>query len=167
MQIAQKYARSLYLSRIVSVVLLLFLLPGHHLILAESVSHQVETMTMAELDRILTGSQGMHVLFFTASWCGHCKAMLPTLNRLYRRFHENGLRFIAVSIDVSKDEMQRGMDDQPAAFPVIWAGDAAVDRFKLIGIPMIFLIKKGRPVEKIPGKCSYAFLEAKIQDYIK
>ena len=147
--------------------LLVFFLPGHHILLAGSVSHPVETMTLAKLDSIVTGSQGMHVLFFTASWCGHCKAMLPILNRLYRRFHEHGLRFIAVSIDVRKDEMQRATNDQPADFPVIWVGEGAVDRFRLIGIPMTFLIKKGRPVEKIPGKCSYAFLEAKIQDLIK
>jgi hypothetical protein len=46
-------------------------------------------------------------------------------------------------------------------------GETAVDKFRLFGIPMIFLTKKGTLVEKIPGKCSYEFLEAKIQDLIK
>jgi hypothetical protein len=32
---------------------------------------------------------------------------------------------------------------------------------------MIFMIKSGRIVEKIPGKCSYEFLETKILDFLK
>lgn len=75
---------------------------------------------------------------------------------------------MAISIDAGgPSAMQRVLEDQPVTFPVFWVGETVVDELKLFGIPMIFLIKKGRLVEKIPGTCSYAFLETKIQDLIK
>ena len=165
MRIAEKPIRSLCLCMLVSAGLVLFSFPRQPVVWPASSG--IESMTMAELDRLITGNQGMQVLFFTASWCGHCKAMLPTLNRLYRRFHSKGLYFTAVSIDASIGAMQRVVEKQVVDFPVVWVGETAVDKFRLVGIPMIFLIRKGTPVEKIPGKCSYTFLESKIQDLIK
>jgi thiol-disulfide isomerase/thioredoxin len=166
MQIAERHTRSLCLWSIVTAGLLIFPFPGQHAALPAS--PKIETMALAELDRLMENSQGMHLFFFTASWCGHCKTMLPTLNRLYRRFHNNGVGFIAISIDAGgPSAMQRVLEDQRVEFPVVWVGETVVDELKLFGIPMIFLINKGRLVEKIPGKCSYAVLETKIQDLIK
>jgi thiol-disulfide isomerase/thioredoxin len=166
MQIAEKHIRTLSLCIIVGAGLLLSPFPGQHVALAAS--PKIQTMARTELDRLMENNQGMHLLFFTAAWCGHCKTMLPTLDRLYRRFHKNGVGFMAISIDAGgPSAMQRVLEDQPVTFPVFWVGETVVDELKLFGIPMIFLIKKGRLVEKIPGTCSYAFLETKIQDLIK
>jgi len=125
-------------------------------------------MELAELDRIITQDRGSSLLFFTASWCGHCKAMLPDLNRLNRRFHDKGLRFVGISVDAgSPAAMQTVLRENRVDFPVFWVGERAIDAYRLVGIPMIFLIKDGRLVEKIPGKCSYTYLERKILDLIK
>lgn len=124
-------------------------------------------MALAELNRIIANDPGHTLLFFTAAWCGHCKSMLPTLNRLYHRFNNKGLRFIGISIDAGGPAaMQQVLEKKPVDFPVFWVGEAAVDAFRLVGIPMIFLVKNGRLVEKIPGKCSYTVLEGKIMDLI-
>ena len=166
MQTEKKKIAVGWLWLLVVAALLLCPFPGQHAALPAS--PPIETMTMEALDQLMTGSRGVHLLFFTAAWCGHCKAMLPTLNRLYQRFHPRGLQFVAISIDAGgPSAMQRVLNDQRVDFPVVWVGEAVVDKLRLIGIPMIILVKDGRQVEKIPGKCSYGFLEAKIKDRIQ
>jgi thiol-disulfide isomerase/thioredoxin len=129
---------------------------------------EIPTMADAELNQIITNGSGKYVLFFTAAWCGYCKEMLPTLNRLYHRFNDRGLRFIGISIDAGGPAaMARDLEKKPVDFAVYWVGETVIDRFNLVGIPMIFLVKSGRIVEKIPGKCSYAFLEGKLRDFIQ
>jgi thiol-disulfide isomerase/thioredoxin len=129
---------------------------------------KIETMAYAELNQIVTHGGGNYVLFFTAAWCGYCKEMLPTLNRLYHRFNDQGLRFIGISIDAGGPAaMERVLEKKPVDFAVYWVGETVIDRFNLMGIPMIFLAKNGRIVEKIPGKCSYEFLEGKLRDFIQ
>ena len=44
------------------------------------------------------------LLYFYASWCSHCQKALPELKSLYARLHEQGIEFIAVSIDENPDE---------------------------------------------------------------
>jgi hypothetical protein len=63
--------------------------------------------------------------------------------------------------------MERVLEKRQVDFSVFWVGETVVDEFRLIGIPMIFLVKNGHIVEKIPGKCSYEFLQGKILDFIK
>jgi thiol-disulfide isomerase/thioredoxin len=129
---------------------------------------KIETMADAELNQIITNGSGKYVLFFTAAWCGYCKEMLPTLNRLYHRFNDQGLRFIGISIDAGGPAaMARVLEKKQVDFAVYWVGETVIDQFNLVGIPMIFLAKNGRIVEKIPGKCSYEFLEGKLRDFIQ
>ena len=147
---------------------LILLTPCRAIDAAESTPPAVETMELAELNRIVTQGRGSSLLFFTAAWCGHCKAMLPALNQLHRRFHNQGLRFVGVSVDAGgPDAMQGVLRENRADFPVFWVGERAINAYRLVGIPMIFLIKDGHLVEKIPGKCSYTLLEEKILDLIK
>ena len=112
MQIAEKHIRSLPLCMIVGACLLLSPFHGQHV--AFAASPKIETMAVAELNRLMTSRQGPFLFFFTASWCGHCKTMLPTLNRLYRRFHKKGVGFMAISIDAGgPSAMQRVLEAQP------------------------------------------------------
>jgi thiol-disulfide isomerase/thioredoxin len=128
----------------------------------------IQTLSSVELNAILSSDNSSSLVFFTAAWCGYCKAMLPALNRLYQRFNGNGLRFIGISVDAGNaDAMQQVLAEKRVDFPMFWIGENAIDDFRLVGIPMIFLSKNGKLVEKIPGKCSYAFLEGKILEMIK
>lgn len=131
-------------------------------------SPRIEVLAVSELNRIISSETGNRVLFFTAAWCGHCKSMLPTLNRLYHRFHDDGLQFTGISIDAGGPEaMAQVLEKNRVDFPIFWVGETAVEELRLVGIPMVFLVKKGQLVEKIPGKCSYRFLEKRITDLFK
>jgi thiol-disulfide isomerase/thioredoxin len=129
---------------------------------------RVEKMTYAELNRLITEGDCNCLMVFMAAWCGPCKEELPELNRLYRRFADQGVRFIGISVDEGGPAaIEKVIAKQKVAFPVYWVGDTAVDNLQIFGIPMIFIIKRGQIVEKIPGKCSYEFLETKILDLLK
>lgn len=166
MHIVENRFRLLCLGTIFGAIFLLFPFIGQNR--SEASSPTVEKMAVAELNRIINSDSGSALVFFTAAWCGHCKAMIPTLNRLYHRFNDKGLRFIGISIDAGGPAaMQQALEEKPVDFAVFWVGETALDAFRLLGIPMIFLVKRGQLVEKIPGKCSYTLLEGKIMDVIK
>ena len=161
-----RHFRSLCICTLVGAILLLS--PCRSIKAVEAAPSRIETMELAELNRIVTRGRGSSLLFFTAAWCGHCKAMLPDLNRLNRRFRDQGLQFFGLSVDAGgPDAMQKVVRENRVDFPVFWVGERAINAYRLVGIPMIFLIKDGHLVEKIPGKCSYGFLERKILDLIK
>lgn len=166
MQIFESHSRVRCLFRFIGVGLLLFQVIGESTFAAAS--PKIGTMAQAELNQLVSKDNGNSLLFFTAAWCGHCKAMLPTLNRLYHRFNDKGLRFTGISIDAGGPAaMERVLEKRPVDFSVFWVGETVVDEFRLVGIPMIFLVKNGQIVEIIPGKCSYEFLQGKILDVFK
>lgn len=129
---------------------------------------RVEKMSYSELNRLITEGDCNCLMVFMAAWCGPCKEELPDLNRLYRRFGDRRLRFIGISVDSGGPAaIEAVIREKKVAFPVFWVGETAVDELQIFGIPMIFMIKSGQIVEKIPGKCSYEFLETKILDFLK
>jgi thiol-disulfide isomerase/thioredoxin len=166
MQIGRRGYRWWCCFSVMGVVFLLSLFIGENACSASS--HKIEKMAYADLNQLMTSEDGTSLLFFTAAWCGYCKAMLPILNRLVHRFRDSGLRFIGVSIDAGgPGDMERVLEKKPVNFSVFWVGETVVDELNLVGIPMIFMIKNGRMVDKIPGKCSYEFLEKRIADFIQ
>ena len=62
--------------------------------------------------------------------------------------------------------MQPIIDKLQVRFPVYWYGDAAVQKFSLFAIPMIFLVKDGQVVEKLPGRRSEKILNKRIQEFL-
>jgi len=161
----QNKTRLMRLLYLAAVGLMAFILSASAM--AESAT-RVEKMTYAELNRLITGGDCNCLMVFMAAWCGPCKEELPDLNRLHRRYADRGLRFIGISVDSGGPAaIETVIREKKVVFPVFWVGEAAVDELQIFGIPMIFMIKKGQIVEKIPGKCSYEFLEAKILSFLK
>lgn len=146
---------------------LLAILLGNPHAVAET-SARIKKMAYAELNQRITRKSGHHMLIFMAAWCRPCKEALPTLNRLYHHFNGRGIQFTGISVDAGGPAaMERVLKKNRVDFPVYWVGETAIDELNIAGIPMIFFVKNGRIVDKIPGKCSYAFLEARILDFIK
>jgi thiol-disulfide isomerase/thioredoxin len=92
---------------------------------------------------------------------------LPILNKLYKKYKEKGLKLIGISIDLEGPRaMQPVIDKLQVSFPVYWYGDAAVQKFSLFAIPIIFLVKNGQVVEKLPGRRSEKALNKKIREFL-
>ncbi len=75
---------------------------------------------------------------------------------------------IGISIDLEGPQaMQPIIDKLKVGFPVYWYGESAVQKFSIFAIPMIFLVKDGRIVEKLPGRRPERELDRKIRDFLK
>lgn len=69
------------------------------------------------------------LLDFWASWCGPCKAEIPSMKKAYEKFHDQGFEIVSVSVDQKVD-----------------AWKAALVQFQM---PWIHLIEKNRTVSDL------------------
>jgi len=122
----------------------------------------------AALDDLINNKENTLMVSFMAAWCGPCIDELPALNRLYRKYKDQGLKLIGISIDLAGTEaIQPIVTRLKIEFPIYWYGDKAVAKFNLVAIPLLLVIKKGKIVERLPGQRSEAFLASKVNEILK
>jgi hypothetical protein len=73
------------------------------------------------------------------------------------------LKIVGISLDADGPEaMQKIADRMKVNFPIYWAGEEAAGKYAIYAIPMLYRIKNGKIIDKIPGQQSEASLEKKI-----
>jgi thiol-disulfide isomerase/thioredoxin len=127
----------------------------------------IQKISESALDELIFTKNNKVVVSFMAAWCGPCIDELPVLNKLYQKYKTQGLKLIGISIDLEGPQaMQPVTDKLKIAFPIYWYGESAVQKFSLFAIPMIFWVKNGRIVEKLPGRRSRKELDKKIRGFL-
>lgn len=105
---------------------------------------------------LLSGFRGKVVLInFWATWCGPCRAEMPSLNNLYSALKEKGIVVVAISTDTSEKPVRSFMSDKKISFPVLMDKDKEVsfDLYGVTGIPVTFVLdRNGIVIEKIMGE---------------
>lgn len=131
-------------------------------------NNPVVPMNLSELEQMMSDPANRHMVVAMASWCQPCREELPILNALHAKYLEKGVKIVGISLDAGGPEaMQPVVDKAKVAFPVYWVGDGAVEKFDIYAVPMLFFIKEGRVIDKIPGKRSRSYLEKKIDKLLK
>src|SRR5208283_1246283 len=95
------------------------------------------------------------ILNFWATWCGSCKAEMPSLNNLYLEFKNKGLAVLAISIDPEENPVLSFIAEKKLAFPVLMDKSKEVyfDSYAVMGLPATFIIdRKGVIIEKSMGE---------------
>ena len=59
------------------------------------------------------------VLDFWASWCGPCAESFPVMDELQKKYQDQGLVILAVSVDEKAAKMEAFMKKNPVAFTVV------------------------------------------------
>jgi thiol-disulfide isomerase/thioredoxin len=59
------------------------------------------------------------VLDFWASWCGPCAESFPVMDALQKKYQDQGLVILAVSVDEKAAKMDAFMKNHPVAFTVV------------------------------------------------
>ncbi len=127
----------------------------------------VGTIDSAGIDKMIKTNNGLTVIVMMAAWCVPCREELPTLVKLYNRHKVNSLNMVGISIDFDGPNAIKPMLEKAyVTFPVYWAGETAVRDYNISAIPILFLVKDGKIVEKIYGKQSEKFLDKKITDLL-
>ncbi|BCM24496.1 TlpA family protein disulfide reductase [Methyloradius palustris] len=84
-----------------------------------------------------------HVLIINlwATWCEPCRKEMPAIDAFYRKYHDQGVDVIAVSLDDRSDLGKVKAVTQSFAFPVGMEKDADIDGFgRIWRVPVTFII---------------------------
>jgi thiol-disulfide isomerase/thioredoxin len=78
-----------------------------------------------------------------ATWCAPCREEMPALDAYYRQHREQGLVFIALSMDDPKDEAKVREVTKSYSFPVGLAQNADLDGYgRIWQLPISFVIDR-------------------------
>jgi len=80
---------------------------------------------------------------FWATWCPPCVEEIPSLQRLYRALHDQGLEILAVDVGESVDTMEAFLSDKPIDFPVLMDPDGdALRRWGIYAFPTTLVLDR-------------------------
>jgi peroxiredoxin len=84
------------------------------------------------------------VLNFWVTWCGPCRAEMPTLDALYQRYKERGLEVLAVNLDaVSTSSVQAFVREVGVTFRVGLDPSSSTARtYRVLSLPTTYLIDR-------------------------
>ena len=106
---------------------------------------------------------------FWATWCGFCIEAFPTLEELYKNYHDQGLEIVGVNIDDTRELFASYLKDNPLPWTHIQnlggEGEEAhpnAARYGVTGIP--FLVLVGRDGKVVAINVSPDKAEAMIKE---
>jgi len=106
------------------------------------------------------------VLNFWATWCAPCIQEIPSLSEFQKKFANEGVVVLAVSIDRNPEKYKRFLDHIHASFDTARDPDADLSsRYGTFQFPETYLIKNGRIVRKFAGAEDWSSPD--MTDYIQ
>jgi len=139
------------------VVVLAWTGRGQYQMVGPGVSAPSFTATTLEGDTVTLGDYADRVILLNiwATWCQPCREEMPSMERLYRRFQEQGTPFeiLAVSIDASSGDKDDGgnvggdlgafAEEFGLTFTILHDPTGRIQRiYQTTGVPESFVIAK-------------------------
>lgn len=95
---------------------------------------------------LLSGQKGKVVLLeFWATWCPPCRASVPELVELHKKYQSRNFTVIGVAIDSDADALSQVNQFSSAHkinYPVLLADDLTQKIFNIISVPTYYIINK-------------------------
>ena len=80
---------------------------------------------------------------YWATWCAPCRNEMPKLDAFYRRYHNQGLEIIGISIDFPRDFEKVRKAAQTITYPTAVAKAITADGFGIPkGVPITWIIDR-------------------------
>lgn len=117
---------------------------------------------------IVKGRPSINLLVFWASWCGPCRAEIPYIKSLYKKFGQK-INITSISIDEKHEKWVQALAQEQMPWRQLWIGDNAeygelvAAAFKFSAIPAVILMSESNS----ELKRSYGFSVSEIQAYDK
>lgn len=79
-----------------------------------------------------------------ATWCGPCRAEMPSIQRLYDSVDKEQIVFVMLSLDApgTEDKIRSYISGKAFSFPVFVPNQALNDQLRVPSIPTTFIISK-------------------------
>jgi cytochrome c biogenesis protein CcmG, thiol:disulfide interchange protein DsbE len=78
---------------------------------------------------------------FWATWCAPCRKEMPILDAFYRRYREQGLELIGISVDFARDSAKMRKAAGAVSYPTVMANDIPVNGFgPPDGVPVTYVV---------------------------
>lgn len=101
-------------------------------------------------DTTLSSYKGKVVLLeFWATWCPPCKASIPDLVELQKKYRDKGFTVLGVSIDTDSDAAEKVAQfasSHGITYPVLIADEAVPMTYNVMSIPTSFLVSRNGTV---------------------
>jgi peroxiredoxin len=158
---------------IISVLILIFFVPLH------SYSGQIGTVAPAFNVVDLNGRtisleqfKGKVVfLDFWAPWCRPCKQELPELDKLYKKFRQDGLEVIGISVEPSEKNLAAFLKKYPLSVHIVIDKKNEVsEAYHVSTLPTGFIIGKDGVIHRVHKGFGMEFLpqyEKEIVELLK
>ena len=107
------------------------------------------------------------VIDFWATWCRPCRASMPHLDDVQKRFTSEGLVVIGLSVDESTPgEVRRFAQDLGVSFRLGMANEKALDQYGPIRfLPTTFFInRRGEIIRRVKGYIDPETLEGYVRE---
>ncbi len=108
----------------------------------------------------LSDYRGQVVLLnFWATWCGPCREEMPSMEKLWQTYREQGLVILAVATDNGGESRIKNFARRlKLTFPILLDPNSlASDLYQVSGVPVSFLIdRQGRTTARILGSKDWA-----------
>ena len=120
----------------------------------------------------LSSMKGQVVLLnFWATWCEPCKAEMPAMNRLHKKFARQGFQVVGVNFGEGRARIEQFLRSTPVDFPILRDDDSAVSKaWRVRVLPVSFLIdRNGMLRHQLTGEADWDHpsLQAPILDLLK
>ena len=94
-----------------------------------------------------------------ATWCGPCEAEMPSMQRLHAKLGHQGLRILAVSVDVlgSREDVMAWVRERDLTFAILHDKSGKIQQtYQTTGVPESFVIDRhGVIVKKVIGSMEW------------
>lgn len=104
------------------------------------------------------------VVNFWAAWCTPCAEEVPKFVRLQRKYQDQGLQMIGISIDDAEGELRDFYHRFGMNYPVVAGSQKVAEQYGgILGLPTTFIIgRDGHIQKKLTGSTDFAALEQEV-----
>lgn len=140
-------------------------IPGKPCIDFEMKGHNGEMIRLSDVYK----KHKLVLIDFWASWCGACRATMPSLKKIYTDYHEKGVEVVSVSLDDNKKAWDKAYEEEKLPWVdgsnLLGWKDPVVLWYAIRGIPHKVLVdQNGIIVDN--GFYQSGSLEQKIDEYL-
>ncbi|MDR1374449.1 MAG: TlpA family protein disulfide reductase [Treponema sp.] len=95
-------------------------------------------------------------LNFWATWCGPCRAEMPSMEVLYRRYRDQGLEILAINVQEDRETAAAFMDRFRLSFPAALDNGGVSRRYGIAAFPTTYIIdREGLIISRIVGSIDW------------